>query len=81
MKSQNAKFYGLKHASISHEGKCFKNTKISPSSTEEDACIQAASLLLMDKDESTMSNAEGVFAKEIISDGDARDKKNSLTGN
>ena len=72
MIDQNTKLNDLKYVSISHVGKCCRNIKISPSRTEEHACIESVSLLLMDEEGNILNNDEVIFAKEIMSDGDTR---------
>ena len=41
-----------------------------PSCAEEYACAETASLLLINEEGNMTNNDEGVFAKEITSDGD-----------
>ena len=43
-----------------------------PSCVEDYACAEAASLLLMDEEGNMLNTDEGMFAKEIVSDGDTR---------
>ena len=72
MKEQKVKMNELKYTTISHKGKCFRNTKVSPASAEEHACVDAASLLLLNQDGNMLENDEGIFAMEIAGDGDTR---------
>ena len=72
MKEQKVKMNELKCTTISHKGKCFRNTKASPGSAEEHACADAASLLLLNQDGNMLENDEGIFAAEIAGDGDTR---------
>ena len=45
---------------------------MSPASTEEYACIEPSSLLLMDKNDYVLENDEGALAVKIVSDSDTR---------
>ena len=63
----NAKIDDLKHASILHEVKWYVNAKISPLSVEENALVDATSLLLMVTYGSILPNDEGIFSSQIDS--------------
>ena len=63
MIDQNAKLNDSKHVSISHAGKCCRNTKMSPSQTEEHVRIGEASISLMDEKEKMLNNNEGMVVK------------------
>ena len=57
---------------IKHDGKCSRNTHVSPAIAEEFACGDAAYDLLFGKDGNFLGEDEAIFVNQIFSDGDTR---------
>ena len=62
MNHQKVEMNEIQFTSTTHGGKCYRNSKVGPSTAEEVACEEAGEMLLLDDDGNILPDDEAIFA-------------------
>ena len=72
MKVQNIKMNIVQYTKLHHKGMSYRNTSIGLACAEEYACVEAAYLLLNDKDGHPLPDDVAIFGDRLVTDCDTR---------